>query len=161
MRGAAEDGRRYAASDPHLLGWVHVAEVDSFLAAFQRYGSGDRLNPAERDAYVADSACVATKLGVIDPPRTETELAEQLEGYQPELAGTPEARQAARYLLLRAPLPLAARVPYGALASAAVGLMPAWTRRPLGIPYSEIRASIEPDADPGGDLSREPDVLAG
>jgi len=62
---------------------------------------------------------------------------------------------------LRELLPLAARVPYGALASAAVGLMPAWTRRPLGIPYSEIRASIEPDADPGGDLSREPDVLAG
>ena len=49
--------------------------------------------------------------------------------------GTPEARQAARYLLLRAPLPLAARVPYTALASAAVGLMPGWTRWPLRLPY--------------------------
>src|SRR3954447_21270527 len=30
VRGVAPDGRPYAASDPHLLKWVHVAEVDSF-----------------------------------------------------------------------------------------------------------------------------------
>ena len=36
--GTAPDGRAYAASDPHLLRWVHVAEIDSFLAAHQRYG---------------------------------------------------------------------------------------------------------------------------
>ena len=28
--GTAPDGRAYAASDPHLLRWVHVAEIDSF-----------------------------------------------------------------------------------------------------------------------------------
>src|SRR5512139_2455134 len=38
VRGTAPDGRPYAASDPHLLRWVHVAEVDSFLAAHQRFG---------------------------------------------------------------------------------------------------------------------------
>src|SRR3954449_2416819 len=27
VRGRAEDGRAYAASDPHLLDWVHLAEV--------------------------------------------------------------------------------------------------------------------------------------
>ena len=37
--GVAPDGRPYAASDPHLLAWVHVAEVDSFLRAYQRYGA--------------------------------------------------------------------------------------------------------------------------
>lgn len=135
VQGTARDGRAYSATDPHLLRWVHVAEVESFLAAFQRYGAGDRLDQAERDAYVEDTARIAVKLGVPDPPRTEQELTDQLAGYRPELAGTPEARQAARYLLLRAPLPLAAKVPYGALASAAVGLLPGWTRRPLGIPY--------------------------
>src|SRR3954471_11146979 len=33
VRGSAPDGRPYAASDPHLLKWVHLAEVDSFLDA--------------------------------------------------------------------------------------------------------------------------------
>ncbi len=135
VRGVAPDGRPYAAGDPHLLRRVHIAEVDSFLAAFQRYGGGEPLDADERDAYIADAAVVAEKLGVIDPPRTEAELVEALRTFRPELAGTPEARAAARYLLLQAPLPLMARPPYGALASAAVGLMPAWTRWPLRLPY--------------------------
>ena len=32
------DGTPYAASDPHLLAWVHAAEADSFLLAHQVYG---------------------------------------------------------------------------------------------------------------------------
>src|ERR1700743_1564920 len=36
--GTAPDGEPYRASDPHLLGWVHAAEVDSFLRAHRRYG---------------------------------------------------------------------------------------------------------------------------
>jgi uncharacterized protein (DUF2236 family) len=35
VRGITPDGTPYAADDPHLLMWVHVAEVDSFLTAFQ------------------------------------------------------------------------------------------------------------------------------
>jgi hypothetical protein len=35
--GHAPDGRPYAASDPDLLTWVHVAEVSNFLAAHLRY----------------------------------------------------------------------------------------------------------------------------
>jgi uncharacterized protein (DUF2236 family) len=135
VQGTAADGRTYAASDPHLLRWVHVAEVDSFLAAYQRYGVGGRLDQGERDAYVADTAVVASRLGIVDAPRIESELRQQLHDYRRELAGTPEARDAARYLLLRPPLPLVGRVPYSALAAAALDLMPAWTRWPLRLPY--------------------------
>ena len=39
VRGTAPDGRPYAASDPHLLRWVHITEVDSFLVAYQRFGA--------------------------------------------------------------------------------------------------------------------------
>src|SRR5215207_5448146 len=53
--GSAPDGRPYAASDPHLLLWVHLAEVDSFLVAYQHYGTA-RLERAQRDGYVADMA---------------------------------------------------------------------------------------------------------
>ena len=68
-RGTAPDGRPYAASDPHLLRWVHLAEVDSFLGAHQRYGARP-LDEAGCDGYVADTARVAAALGVRDPPTT-------------------------------------------------------------------------------------------
>src|SRR3954454_765272 len=67
VRGTAPDGRPYAASDPHLLKWVHVAEVDSFLDAYRRYGAAP-LAAADQDGYVADTAKVARAIGVIDPP---------------------------------------------------------------------------------------------
>lgn len=134
VSGTAPDGRPYAAADPHLLRWVHVAEIDSFLRAFQRYGSST-LDPDGRDAYVADTARVAEALGVIDPPRTEAELAEQLAAYRPELAGTKAAREAARFILLQAPVPIAARAPYAVLTAASVSLLPRWARWPLRLPY--------------------------
>src|SRR6185312_6641916 len=84
VRGIAPDGRPYAASDPHLLRWVHITEVDSFLAAYQRFGA-EPLDAAERDAYVAQAARVAEALGVDDPPRSEAELRAQLAAYRPEL----------------------------------------------------------------------------
>ena len=133
VRGHAPDGRPYSAADPHLLRWVHVAEVDSFLDTYQRYGTAP-LDQAGRDGYVADEAVIARKLGIADPPTTEAELREQLAAYRPELEGTPEARATARYLLLRPPLPLIARAPYAVLGAAAVASLPRWARRPLRLP---------------------------
>jgi uncharacterized protein (DUF2236 family) len=135
--GTAPDGRPYAASDPHLLRWVHVAEADSFLVAHQRYGA-QPLDAEGRDTYVAQIARVAEALGVADPPRTEKELQEQLKAYRPELAATPAARDAARFLLLNPPLPLLARAPYGGLAASAVATLPLWARRMLWLPYLPV-----------------------
>ena len=134
VTGTMDDGSPYAASDPHLLGWVHAAEVDSFLRAHDRYGARP-LTGGDRDVYVAQAGTVAARLGATDLPATEAELAEVLAAYRPELRGTPEAREAVRYVLLRPPLPLAARPPYGVLAAAAIGLMPRWTRVPLRLPW--------------------------
>jgi uncharacterized protein (DUF2236 family) len=134
VRGKASDGRSYYASDPHLLRWVHLAEVDSFLAAHQRYGAKP-LDDDEQDGYVADTARVATALGVQDPPRSVPELRAGLAVYRPELRGTREARQAARFLLVNPPVPLLLRPAYGVLTAAAVGLLPWWTRWPLRLPY--------------------------
>lgn len=137
VTGTASDGRPYAASDPHLLTWVHIAEADSFLQAHTRFGR-QPLDQAGRDGYVADIARIATALGVPDPPTTEAELADRIEMYRPELRSTPEARAAARFLLLNPPLPVAARAPYGVLAAAATSLLPGWTRRPLRLPYLPV-----------------------
>lgn len=131
--GTAPDGRPYAASDPHLLEWVHVAEVDSFLTAHQLYGERP-LDQDGRDAYVAETARVAQALGATDPPRSEAELVARLAAYRPELAGTPAARDTARFLLRHPPLPLVARPPYRLLAGTAVSMLPPWARRELGLP---------------------------
>jgi len=134
VRGKSPGGHPYAASDPHLLKWVHIAEADSFLRTHQRY-AGTPLTPAEADCYVAQSCVVATRLGIIDPPTTVSELDAAIESYRPELEGTPSARDAARFLLLHPPLPWSARPGYGTLAGAGVALLPLWARQQLALPY--------------------------
>lgn len=143
--GTASDGRPYSANDPHLLKWVHVAEVDSFIAAHRAFGA-TTLTEAEYDDYVADMAVTATALGVIDAPRSQSELRAALRDYRPELRSSAEARDAARYLLLTPPLPVAIRPAYGLLAAAAVSLMPGWTRIPLRLPWLPVseRAVVRP-----------------
>jgi uncharacterized protein (DUF2236 family) len=134
IQGVAPDGRVYRADDPVLLEWVHLAETDSFLRCYQRYGA-QRLTPDAADAYVADAALVAGKLGVIDPPRSRAELERRIESYRAQLGGTAEARTAARFLLLQPPLPFPARAPYAVLAAAAIAELPRWARWPLRLPY--------------------------
>ncbi|MCQ9129967.1 MULTISPECIES: oxygenase MpaB family protein [Streptomyces] len=133
IRGTTAQGVPYHAADPRLLGWVHAAETDSFLRAHERFGAAP-LDADGYDAYVADTARVAEALGVDDPPRDRRELAERLAAYRPQLRATPEARSTARFLLLRPPVPLAARPFYGGLAANAVALLPSWARTMLWLP---------------------------
>ena len=137
VKGSMPDGTPYRADDPHLLEWVHVAEIDSFLTAYQAYGARP-LTQRERDEYVAQTAEVARRLGVLDPPLTEHDLKERLRSFRPELRSTPEAREAVRYVVFRPPLGLAERLPYAVLVAAAVGLMPRWTRWPLRLPWLPV-----------------------
>jgi uncharacterized protein (DUF2236 family) len=133
VTGLMPDGTAYAASDPHLLQWVHVAEIDSFLRAHQRYGAAP-LDQHGRDEYVAQTALVAEKLGVDDPPRTEAELAEVLAAYRPELRGTDHAHEAISHLVWHPELPTAARPAYLVIAAASIDMMPGWSRRELRLP---------------------------
>ncbi len=120
---------------------MHIAEADSFLRAHSSFGARP-LDPAERDGYVADMARIGVEIGVPDPPGTEAELADRIRAYRPELAATPQAIQAARFLLLHPPLPVIARAPYGALAAAAVSLLPGWARRPLSLPRLPVTETV-------------------
>ena len=87
VNGVASDGRNYSATDPHLLKWVHIAEIDSFLYTYQKFSKAP-LDQAGRDGYVKDAAFVARAVGVIDPPETEAELREMINSYRPELKST-------------------------------------------------------------------------
>lgn len=137
IHGVAPDGRPYQADDPHLLLWVHVAEIDSFLRAHDRYGA-HRLTRSEQDTYVAQTAHVAEELGSESPPRTAAELTEALAEFRPELEATPAARSTARYVLFQPPLPWALLPGYGLLSSAALGLLPWWARWPLRLPWLPV-----------------------
>ncbi|WP_078880359.1 oxygenase MpaB family protein [Kitasatospora purpeofusca] len=146
IRGTTPEGVPYRADDPHLLAWVHAAETDCFLRAHQKYGATP-LDPAGCEEYVADMALVATDLGVPEPPRTRTELAEVLRSFHPELAATAAAEDAARFLLLRPPIPLVARPAHGALCASALALLEPRYRALLGLPAS---AGLDAAAGPLG-----------
>jgi uncharacterized protein (DUF2236 family) len=145
VQGTAADGRPYSANDPHLLEWVHVAEVDSFLTAYQRFGTRP-LNQRDRDRYIHDMAVIAGKLGVHTPPESERELRERLRRFIPELRSTPESRDAVRYLTLTPPLTFPANGAYFALVSATVATLPAWTRPLLRLPLLPLteRLALRP-----------------
>ncbi|MFG3041285.1 oxygenase MpaB family protein [Streptomyces sp. NPDC048330] len=147
IRGTTSEGVPYHASDPHLLGWVHVAETACFLHAHQRYGRAP-LRPDQADGYVADMARVARRLGVERPPVTRAQLTARLAEYRPELRATSESRSAARFLLSEPPLPPLVRLPYTFLAAAAVDLLPAWAAAALDPPVA-TRLTL-PLARPGG-----------
>jgi len=141
ITGVASDGRPYSASDPHLLRWVHVAEVDSFMRAHQAYGAMP-LDTAGYDAYVADMAVIARKLGVPAPPTSVQGLKDQIAQFRPELHGTTESRDAAKYVLLTPPLELAARVPYSLIAASAIAILPTWARADLRLPYLPLTEQL-------------------
>lgn len=133
VRGNAPDGRPYRANDPHLLSWVHLAEIDSFLRSHRRFGA-TTLTASQEDDYVAQTGFIASRLGVIEPPETVEELRHQLRAFRPELAGTSEARDTSRYLLFTPPVPLVVRPMYGFIATAAISTLPSWARLMLYLP---------------------------
>jgi uncharacterized protein (DUF2236 family) len=137
IRGKDVHGRPYRADDPHLLLWVHVAEIVSFLRAHQAYAAVP-LTPLEADRYVAQAGVPAGHLGVIDPPTTIAELHAVLDGFRPELETTPAAREAARFLLAEPPLPRPSRLGYWAIAAGGVALLDPWAREMLALPASRL-----------------------
>ena len=133
VKGTTSSGRKYRADDPHLLGWIHAAQVDSFLTTYRFFGA-EPLDETDADAYVRQSGFVAAKLGVVQPPQTVAELDAVLAAYRPELKLSPAAKQAAEMLLKDPPLAGAQRFGYAILAAGAVSTLPTWARTALMLP---------------------------
>lgn len=120
----------YAAADPDLLRWVHIAFTDSFLATHQVWGGPI---PGGPDAYVREWAKSGELVGVVDPPRSVAELRDQLADYDQVLSGGPAAASTVNFIR-NAPLGAGAKVPYAGLFAGAVSTMPAGHRALLGLP---------------------------
>lgn len=132
--GEMPDGSIYRADDPHLLGWVHVTEVDSFLASHQKYGE-QRLSAEECDRYVADMGLIGGALGVDDAPQSRAELAAMIDSYRSELGPSKQCRDATRFLFAP-PLPITVLPFYGLIFSSAVAMLPRWARSMLLLPVA-------------------------
>lgn len=130
VSGVAADGRTYAATDPALLTWVHIALVDSMMAAYLDYGTNGRL---DADCYVADMAVVGSAMGVPEPPRTRAELEATFASFLPDLTGSAHADEVRRFVL-RPPLSAPARAGYTVLARAAEDSLQGWARAMLASP---------------------------
>ncbi len=129
--GTAPDGRPYAASDPALLTWVHVAEVHHFMAAHLRYRN-PRLPLEEQNRYYAEVARVAERLGARDVPRTHEAMVDYLNAMRPQLRGDARSREILR-ILLTAPAPSVLAVPMGMLLMrAGIDLLPGWAQAEIG-----------------------------
>ena len=91
VQGQDDRGRAYAAGDPALLRWVHLAFTDAFLAAQQAVGRdlAPRFGRRWPDAYVEQWQRSAAALGAGDLPSSEDELAQALETYAGELEPVP------------------------------------------------------------------------
>ncbi|TDF80478.1 oxygenase MpaB family protein [Pseudomonas sp. H9] len=123
--GTAADGRPYAASDPELLTWVHVAEVSSFLAAHLRYRNPN-LPLAEQDAYYAEIALIAERLGALDVPRSRQQVSDYLEAMRPTLQCDERSHEVVQ-VLLDAPAPSRLAKPVASLMlKAGIDLLPTW-----------------------------------
>ncbi len=141
VRGKDFRGRPYRASDPVLLAWVHAAEIQSFLWAYQAYGTS-QISDSDADLYVAQAAIPAEKLGVVDPPRSVAELAEVIESLRPQLEVSPEARDTVEFLLHTPPVPWAARPGYHMLAQGGMAVLPQWVLQMLEIRVVPRVASV-------------------
>lgn len=145
--GTAADGRPYAASDPDLLTWVHVAEVSSFMAAHLRYRN-PHLSQADQDAYYNEIALIAERLGARDVPRSCAQIEAYLQRMRPQLHCDARSLEVID-ILLKAPAPSRLAAPVGKLMlRAGIELLPGWGRDMLELQQGAlsrrlIRVGIE------------------
>ena len=132
VKGTAPDGRPYSAADPELVTFIHVAEVSSFLASARRYGPRP-LTPEQCDRYYEEVAPVALALGAAWAPRSVAEVESYLLRVRPDLYAGPQAVAARDWLVRGVARRPAERAVYSLVLAAAIGVLPGWARRELGL----------------------------
>jgi uncharacterized protein (DUF2236 family) len=128
----AVTGSRYTAGDPALLLWVHVALVESGLAAGQAFGTP--LSAEDCDRYVAEMMVAAELVGVPRPlaPASVADLERYVASVQPELRCTPAAAESMAYLLDPPGLDEEIAGIWQDVRDAAIAVLPEWARQMYG-----------------------------
>ncbi|MBM7472794.1 uncharacterized protein (DUF2236 family) [Subtercola frigoramans] len=126
----------YAANDPELLSWVHLAFTDSFLATAKLWSEPI---PGGPDAYVREWAKAGELMGVPNPPRSEAELARQLQAFLDSgtLVRNDRVDEAVKFIG-NPPLSRAMMPAYHVLFAGAVSSIPEEYRRMLGLEVAHL-----------------------
>ncbi|QYY34016.1 oxygenase MpaB family protein (plasmid) [Cupriavidus pinatubonensis] len=154
ISGVSADGRPYAATNPELLKWVHVAEVSSFLGAYLRYVN-PRLTPADQDRYLAETATVARQLGAADVPESLDALRAYMHAQRGVLIASARMHDAISQLAMQADASPSERLTMRIVLGAAIRLLPSWASSILGPPLTRlVRGFPEPAMHAGCVLLR-------
>jgi uncharacterized protein (DUF2236 family) len=155
-RDAQGETREYDASDPHLLLWVHIAFMESFLRCHQTYSQTPI--PGGADAYIRLWSRSVEPLGLTTAPQNESEMLAAIETFDRELIVTEETREVLAWLR-KPPLPWVAGKFYRLLYQSAyltlpqryqgmIGMrvLPAWLIVPITVFFLKfLRIAIGPE----------------
>jgi uncharacterized protein (DUF2236 family) len=136
-RGAS---RTYAANDPDLALWVHLAFTDAFLTAHERWGGPI---PGGADGYVAEWATAGELMGIPNPPRSASELRAQISAFTDagELRGGDDVDEIVSFIR-RPPLRRMLRPSYKVLFRAAVSTLEPRHRAMLGFESTRLERAL-------------------
>lgn len=141
IRGVDLQGRPYVANEPALIRWVHLAEVSSFLNAYQHL-SRSPLSEAACDQYVHEMAQIGHLLGAIDLPLTWQSTQAALVAYQNELRFDDRARSILR-VVENYPADLIDKPFMLLILNAAFDVMPSWVlQRIERLPNCQLQAQV-------------------
>jgi uncharacterized protein (DUF2236 family) len=145
VKGDAEDGTPYVATDPALIMWVHGTLLDTSLLVYESYIG--RLSLDERERYYDEQKLLGEQYGV--PVERQPPTYSDFNEYFDEMVNggalkvTAALRDvAAATMRPKLPLPFVGRpvVEYFNLVTTA--LMPAWLREDLGMAWGPGRAGL-------------------
>ena len=132
VHGVADDGEPYDANDPHLLLWVHCAEISMFLSGYQRFGA-QQISDEDADSYVREMIPLARDLGVLDPPTSVAELNATILRFRPELRLSVAGVVARDFIARSVVKSRSQRFTYRLLVLSAWSLLAPWAQELLGV----------------------------
>jgi uncharacterized protein (DUF2236 family) len=146
VKGVADDGTPYVATEENLIMWVHATLVDTSLLVYENYVA--RLTPAERERYYEEQKLLGEKFGV--PRAEQPDTFADFRDYMDEvvhggktLRVTDALRDVAGATMHpRLPVPVVGWpvIEYFNLVTTA--LLPEWLREELGLPWGPARARM-------------------
>jgi len=140
VRGRGTSGRRYRATDPELLLWVHATLVDTALEVHRRF-----LRPLgweQEERYYTETTRQARLLGI--PARTLPADLREFHAYVSRTVAGLEVSEDARRLapaILTPPMPLPLRPLAMAQAQITTALLPPSLRQAYGLSWNRGRAA--------------------
>ncbi|MGV8928654.1 MAG: oxygenase MpaB family protein [Brevundimonas sp.] len=125
LGGTLPDGTPYTVSDPALLAWVHVTETLSFLDAWIRYAEPG-MSRADQDAYLAEMAVVAERLGAVPLPRDRAAAEALIQSFRPRLRADARTHEVAALVMRQTIGSPAVDLAAGVIMQAGMDLLPDW-----------------------------------